>query len=164
SALLERMCERDTEAPGEVVVAGSGLADQLALRRLAERPYRALRRNARQGLDRLGDGRFGQLVVAMPPALRGDEEASVDEAAEVLAGGRRRDAGAGGELARRQRAAVHHGEDESGSRRLGEQRGGGCHVGVAVHAASRKTSGKRWRAASISRSRAGGRSCSSLRS
>src|SRR5205809_39543 len=60
SALLERMCERDTEAPGEVVVAGSGLADQLALRRLAERPYRALRRDARQGLDRLGDGRFGQ--------------------------------------------------------------------------------------------------------
>src|SRR5207237_6735935 len=66
SLALEGCAGRDAEAAGEMVVARARRADQLALRRLAQRPHRRLRGDAGERFDCIRHCRVGEAEVAVP--------------------------------------------------------------------------------------------------
>jgi len=124
----------DAEAAGEMVVARARGADQLALRRLAQRAHGRLRSDDRQRLDRIGHGRVREAEVPVTAVLARFEETALDQTPQVLARRRGRDPRARCQLTRRQRLVLGQRDDERRPRGLGEQRGRGGNVRLAPHA------------------------------
>src|SRR5204863_484064 len=87
---------------GEIVVAGACGADQLVLRRLVQRVDGRLGSDDGQRVDGIGHGRVGEAEVPVAPVLARGEKTALNQPPQVLAGSRRRDACARGQLARRQ--------------------------------------------------------------
>ena len=80
-ALLdERVGNRDADGPGEMVVAGAGVAKKLGPRHLAKRAGGRLRGDSRQRLDRLGDSGAGNGVATLPTLPGTRDDAAVDKA------------------------------------------------------------------------------------
>ena len=118
-----RVRDRDTQPPGEMVVArarsrervGSGDGPERA------RPLLAGREMRHQILEQLRHSRVGELHVAMAPLPPLGQEAAGDEPVEVLARGRASNSRVPRELARRPGAAVEERKAESSAGVIGEQ-------------------------------------------
>src|SRR6185437_11228995 len=119
----QRIGQPDTEAAGEMVVAGA----RVAQRRVepAGRPMarRAVDRNGHDSLDHAADRRRRQPVVAVPTLLLWHQQPRLGQLGEMAAGGLRRDAGGIGELAGGEGAPVHQGAQHIGTGRVADQRG-----------------------------------------
>jgi hypothetical protein len=135
SVRFERTGEGDAETAREVVVARACLAEEIASRRFPERPRLGLRGDDRQRLDRIGDRRVAEAVVAVAAVLAGGQETALDEACEVLTRGRGCDPRTRSELARRQRPVVDDREHERGAGRLRQEGRGRGDVRFASHPA-----------------------------
>ena len=128
AAALERAgCEqgvghRDAEASGEVVVAGSTLAERCADRGFAKRPRRPPGRDHRQRLDRVRDRWISEPVVPVSALALERDEAAVDELREVRTDCRRRPTGAGAQLRRRPSRSIGEGQNDLRAHRIAEQR------------------------------------------
>lgn len=88
----------DSDAPGEVVVAG---ARQVQLARHAGVDGTGLRgicRNGAQSFEGLRDGRPGESVKAMATLVSNGKQSAVEELGQVAAGGLRGDLGEKGEF------------------------------------------------------------------
>ena len=124
----------DAEAAREMVVAGARGADQVALRRLAERAHWWLGSDDGQRLDGVGHSGVREPEVAMAAVLARREKTALDQPPQVLAGSRGRDPRPRGQLARRQHLVLGQRDDERRPRGLGEQRSRGRYVRLSPHA------------------------------
>jgi hypothetical protein len=130
---LQGPCDRHAELSREVIVAASGEAQPPCVTAQRLSSDRLRRTDRREMLQRLGDVRTGQAVVAMPPFSLAGEQPTLQHLGEV--GTRRlwRDLGGMGEFAGRQRPAVEQGREHDGPRRIGNQERDRCDAGIQVH-------------------------------
>jgi hypothetical protein len=94
----QRIGHGNPDGAGEVVVTGAREPQRLRLLGLAETAHRPLRGEHAERLNRLGHGRSGQAVVAMSTLSLDRQQATVEQAPQVSAGGGRADPGAAGQL------------------------------------------------------------------
>jgi hypothetical protein len=130
---LECGGELHAKAPGQMVVAGSRLAERLAYRCFPERTNGTRRRDRRQRLDRRGHFRVCQPKVPVAAATLGNDQTALEQARQVTTRSRRRDARTGCKLAGRKVFGFDQRDKQCSPRRLADQRRCGRDIDVTLH-------------------------------
>jgi MFS transporter, DHA2 family, methylenomycin A resistance protein len=134
----QRVHQFDGEPPAEVVVAVAGLADRVGAGTFAQGTHASWRGVLGQRFQQQGDSRASEPVVAMATVRLDLDETSIEELAEVLAGGRRGHAGLARQDTGRKGPTSGECEQHPASGPIAEQRPERGDVGVAIHDTNRR--------------------------